>query len=93
MLFRSADSISSIAHFYAAIAEATAAADTITTNAAMFASIYEYVSGSDSIVGAYLWNIIDDSETANWSAITTNTSAGWSIIDDSGNASWTDIST
>ena len=47
----------------------------------------------DTMGGAYLWNPIDDSQTANWQNINNTQTPGWTSINDTQNPGWTDIFT
>jgi hypothetical protein len=46
---------------------------------------------TDAVVGAFLWNLIDDNQNANWVTITTPQNPNWTDIDDSQNPGWQNI--
>ena len=45
----------------------------------------------DSIIGAFLWNLIDDDQNPNWVNITSSQTPNWTGIDDSQNPNWQNI--
>lgn len=53
------------------------------------APVLESATVTDSMIGAYLWNLIDDSQTPGWQNIGSSQNAGWNVVDDSQNPGWT----
>jgi hypothetical protein len=49
--------------------------------------------GADTILGAFLWNIINDSQTANWQNINDAQTPGWQTINDAQSTNWNVIKT
>jgi hypothetical protein len=65
-------------------------------------TVPESATLSDSVIGAFLWNLIDDSQSVNWqnvvaaqsvswSSIDSNQTPGWSNVDNSQSTSWGNI--
>jgi hypothetical protein len=54
-------------------------------------SVVESATILDFVIGAYLWNLIDDDQNANWANISNPQNPGWNDIDDSQNPSWQNI--
>lgn len=79
--------------FTAVAAASIAALD----NASPAGSIYnatlpiESAAIQDSLIGGFLWNLIDDAQNPNWGAIGNTQSAGWANIDDSQDPGWQNI--
>ena len=46
---------------------------------------------TDSFIGAYLWNLINDAQTPNWATVQTPQDPGWTTIDDTQNPGWHNI--
>ena len=46
----------------------------------------------DSIIGAFLWNLIDDSQNPNWVGIASSQNPNWTGIDDNQSPNWQNIS-
>jgi hypothetical protein len=67
------------------------AQDSISTVATFVASVSEGVHATDTIVGQFLWNEIDDTQTPNWQNITNTQSPGWSEISDVQTPNWQEI--
>lgn len=51
----------------------------------------EGARASDSLIGAYLWNPIDDDQVANWAGIPTPQSPNWAGVDDTQNPNWQNV--
>jgi hypothetical protein len=68
----STDSISSKQVFASAVAEAGTATDAVSSNQGFSAAVAEAVTATDVIVGGFLWNLIDNAQTANWTLVSTN---------------------
>ena len=69
------------------------ASETFETSGIFQASIAESITITDSWFAQYLWNLINDAQTANWSPINDDVSGGWKIINTTENASWQVINT
>ena len=65
-------------------------------------TVPESATLSDSVIGAFLWNLIDDSQSVSWqnvvaaqsvswSSIDSNQTPGWSNVDNSQSTSWGNI--
>jgi len=55
--------------------------------------VAESVTASDTMAGAYLWNPVDDDQTANWQNLNDDQTPGWSDVDDSQTTTWANIPT
>jgi hypothetical protein len=44
------------------------------------ASITEMATGTDSVTGRPFWDIIDDTQDANWQNISNTQTAGWTDV-------------
>jgi hypothetical protein len=75
------------------VQEAITAIDSPASNGVLNAAFVDSATALDSVIGAYLWNVIDDSQTANWQNINNAQSSGWTVIDISQNPGWTPIDT
>jgi hypothetical protein len=49
-------------------------------NGSFYATINETVYALDSVTGRYLWEPIDDTQTADWTLITTTQTPTWTPI-------------
>ena len=52
----------------------------------------ESAAATDTILGAFLWNLIDDDQSPSWVVISIPQNPNWSIIDDSQSPNWQNIS-
>jgi hypothetical protein len=88
--------------FNAAISETAQVLVSVLASAVFFATITEGAVAADQIIARFLWEIINDAQTANWGTInnagsTTWATIGtaqtdsWQAINDSQNAGWTVI--
>jgi hypothetical protein len=76
------------------VQEAVAALDaTRPINSTFNVQLVESATALDSVIGAYLWNVIDDDQTPNWVNISNPQNPGWSAIDDSQNPNWQNVDT
>jgi hypothetical protein len=76
------------------VQEAVAALDANQpTNSTFNVQLVESATLLDSVIGAYLWNVIDDDQTPNWVNISNPQNPGWSAIDDSQNPNWQNVDT
>lgn len=99
-----ADSVLVAPSIFNAIAVASATAlDNLNAPGSIYnVTVPESATLSDSVIGAFLWNLIDDSQGVNWqnvvseqsvtwNAIANNQTAGWSDVDNSQPTSWGNI--
>jgi len=78
--------------FSAPVQEAVVLIDSVSPPGSIYnPPIVESLVASDLILGAYLWNLIDDSQSPSWQNITNPQTPGWTDIDDSQTPGWTDI--
>jgi len=71
------------------VQEAVAALDaTRPINSTFNVQLVESATVLDSVIGAFLWNLIDDNQNPDWVVISTPQNPGWSVIDDSQNPNW-----
>jgi hypothetical protein len=76
------------------VQEAVAALDaTRPINSTFNVQLVESATALDSVIGAYLWNLIDDNQNPNWANISNPQNPGWSAIDDSQNPNWQNVDT
>jgi hypothetical protein len=61
--------------------------------ATVSASFVDAATITDATLAAYLWNLINDSQTANWQNINDAQTPGWQTINDAQTTSWTVIKT
>jgi hypothetical protein len=40
------------------------------------------------VIGRYLWELVDDQQTANWGIVNNTQSTGWACIDDTQTPNW-----
>jgi hypothetical protein len=73
--------------------ETAQAVDAFITAAVFLASLSESVTAIDAIISRYLWELIDDSQTANWGLVDDSAPTSWNVLDSSETADWTLIST
>jgi hypothetical protein len=62
------------------ISESATATDAVGTNAIFVSSVSETPSITDTVLGRYLWDSIDDSQTANWQNVNNTQTPGWTVI-------------
>ena len=74
--------------YNATVANTVGALDTPSTNAIFYAAVIAYAGITDIATARYLWELIDDSQTANWVDVSSAQSAAWSLIDDSQGGTW-----
>jgi hypothetical protein len=77
--------------FGSQVQEAAAALDLVSTFGTFNVQFVDSATALDAVIGAYLWNLIDDNQNANWVTITTPQNPNWTVIDDSQNANWQNI--
>jgi hypothetical protein len=99
-----ADSVLVAPSIFNAIAVASATAlDNINAPGSIYnVTVPESATLSDSVIGAFLWNLIDDSQGVNWqnvvseqsvtwNSVANNQTAGWNNVDNSQSTSWGNI--
>jgi hypothetical protein len=77
--------------FGAQVQEAVAALDLVSAFGTFNVQFVDSATALDSVLGAFLWNLIDDGQNANWVTISTPQVPTWTSIDDSQNANWQNI--
>jgi hypothetical protein len=55
------------------------------------APVLESATLADSLIGGYLWNLIDDSQTPSWGDVDDTQSAGWVSVDDTQSVNWQNV--
>jgi len=55
------------------------------------AQVLESSTLADSLIGAYLWNLIDDSQTPAWGDVDDTQVASWVLVDDTQSVSWQNV--
>ena len=79
--------------FNAPVFELVTVTDALTAPGSIYnPRLVETVTISDFIIGAYLWNIIDDSQTPAWGNINTAQGSGWTQISDTQAPNWQNVS-
>jgi hypothetical protein len=73
------------------VQEAVAALDLVSTFATFNVQLVESATVLDSVIGAYLWNVIDDSQSPDWGPVPASQSAGWVVVDDSQSTNWQNV--
>jgi hypothetical protein len=79
--------------FGVSVAEVAAALDALGTRAVYRAQFVDSVTALDEVLGRYLWNPIDDSQTPNWQNVNNTQTLTWTNIDDSQTPGWTPVNT
>jgi hypothetical protein len=75
------------------VQEAVTALDLVSTFGTFNVQFVDSATALDSVIGAFLWNLIDDNQNANWVTITTPQTPTWTSIDDSQSPGWQNINT
>jgi len=65
------DAVISLQTFLTSIAESGTATDAVSSLQTFSSLIAETATATDSITGSFLWNLIDDTQTPNWTSIST----------------------
>jgi hypothetical protein len=73
------------------VAETATGTDVDAAAVAFLAAITELATGTDSITTRFLWEIIDDEQTANWGNVTNTQTAGWQNVNDTQTTNWQNI--
>lgn len=79
--------------FNAPVDEAAVATDSFATNTIVYASISLTVTIADTVVARYLWEPVDDTQTANWQTIGNAQTAGWVLIPNTQVSGWIPVKT
>ena len=79
--------------FGAQVQEAVAALDLVSAFATFNVQFVDSATALDAVIGAFLWNVIDDGQNANWVTIATPQAPTWTSIDDSQPPGWQNINT
>jgi hypothetical protein len=87
------DAIDAAATFEALIEEFGSVTDVVFVTQVFMCAIQETITASDSFFARFLWELINDSQTANWVNTNTSESTTWVIINDSNPNTWTEIGT
>ncbi len=77
--------------FNAPVVEFTTVTDITSTTAVFQASLSESATATDVFFGGYLWNPIDDTQTANWQNINNTQTVTWTVISNTQSPGWQDI--
>jgi hypothetical protein len=77
--------------FNAPVVEFTTVTDIPSTTAVFQASLSESATATDVFFGGYLWNPIDDTQTANWQNINNTQTVTWTVISNTQSPGWQDI--
>ena len=85
------DVVSSLAILNGTISELATGADAVDTLAVLNSALSELATGADAILCAFLWNLIDDTQTPGWQSITANTDPGWAEVTGNTPTNWQDI--
>ena len=86
------DALTTKATFNALAAETTTATEDINAPGSTYnAAVLVAVTITDNVIGAYLWNPIDDNQTANWQNVTDTQSPGWTPMTNVQAANWQNI--
>jgi hypothetical protein len=67
-------------NFAVSVAESLAAADAVSNVMSFAASVNESVAALDQVTSLFLWNLIDDSQDANWQNINNTQSTSWTDV-------------
>lgn len=51
----------------------------------------ESAAAADSMIGAYLWNVINDAQTAGWQNVNSAETTSWGLVGDSSVANWQNV--
>jgi hypothetical protein len=79
--------------YNATVANTVRALDTPSTNAIFYAAVIAYAGITDIATARYLWELIDDSQTADWVLVNDAAPTSWAVLDSSETADWTLIPT
>ena len=74
-----------------AVAAATAIDNVNAPGSIYNVTVPESATLSDSVIGAFLWNLIDDSQSVNWQNVVAAQSVNWSAINSSQTVNWSNV--
>jgi hypothetical protein len=74
--------------FNAAVADFASGVDVTLPSGIYFITVAEGVLALDQLFSRYLWELIDDSQTANWQNVGNTQSSSWTEINDTQNPNW-----
>lgn len=77
--------------FNAPVVEFTTVTDIPSTAVVFQSSLSESATATDVFFGGYLWNPIDDTQTANWQNINNTQTVTWTAISNTQSPGWQDI--
>jgi hypothetical protein len=75
------------------VEESGSATDSVFATQVFLCAIQETITASDSFFARFLWELINDSQTAGWANIDTAESTTWATINAAQTAGWTTIDT
>jgi hypothetical protein len=75
------DSVVGFVTYAVSVAETGAASDAVAARATFVSSIGETATATDTVLGGFLWNLIDDTQTPNWVLITSTQTPSWTAVD------------
>lgn len=79
--------------FNVVVPESVTAQDSVGALAVFPTAFSDTVVVLDLAVGAFLWNLIDDTQAANWQIIPTTAAPGWQNISTEQSGNWQNIDT
>lgn len=79
--------------FTTAVEEAANTGSLVVALLNFISTVDESATASDILLARYLWELIDDTQTANWNTLPTAQSPVWTTIDNTDTASWQVIQT
>lgn len=86
------DSLTAVATFNAFSAETVTATENINAPGSIYnTAVLVAVTITDNVIGAYLWNPIDDNQTPSWQNVTDTQSPGWTPMTNVQTASWQNV--
>jgi len=89
-----AEQAAALVDFVSSVNEsATAIASDFAAGQDFDVDITETATVSDQMAGSYLWNPVDDNQTANWQNVDDSQSGPWTPVNDNQSTTWTDIPT
>ena len=74
--------------YNATVANTVRALDTPSTNAIFYAAVIAYAGITDIATARYLWELIDDSQTADWNTINDDQTSTWTLVNDAQINNW-----
>jgi hypothetical protein len=77
--------------YRARVAEAATALEALFPSGVFNVQFVDSATALDAVVGAYLWNPIDDNQTANWQNVNNSQSPTWTDVNNSQTPGWTPV--